>query len=494
MRLLAAFLLLTAALSAQVADQAEPRPNILLILGDNWSWPHAGAYGDRNARTPAFDRLAREGVLFDHAFNPAPSCSPCRASILTGRPIHMLGERASLWSGFPKDTPVFTQLLRTAGYAIGYSGKPWAPGDAKVSGWEENPVGPKFGSFEEFLGKTPGRQPFFFWLGNTDTATRAGKHPFLAQAQAAGLKAADMVVPAGLPDCEATRLDMLNYYGGVLSLDREIDRAYVALKAAGLLEKTLIICCSDNGWQLPRGLGNCYDRGSRVPFVVRWPAESLSRWRPAQTGLRSDAFISLGSLATTFLRCAGLEPPAEMSWMRGEIGTLAGRPRPTFDSAPAFREEDAVYIERERHADVRAGHLSYPMRAVRDKDWLYVRNLRPDRWPAGDPDVLFLHGRPFGDVDTTATKDFLLAHRDDALGRPYFDLIFGKRPAEELYDLKEDPEQLRNVAEDPAPRRREALLRLRANLDRWMRQTHDPRADPKYDKWDEYPYYGKAPK
>ena len=130
MRLAAIFcLLLVSALHAGAAD----RPNILLILGDNWRFPHAGILGDPHARTPAFDRIAQEGVLFTHAFNPAPSCSPCRSSLLTGRAVHELGERASLWSGFPQDTPVVTQLLREAGYAIGYQGKPWAPGNAEAS-------------------------------------------------------------------------------------------------------------------------------------------------------------------------------------------------------------------------------------------------------------------------------------------------------------------------------------------------------------------------
>ena len=117
------FVLLTGAASL-VAAAPEKRPNFLLILADNWAWPHAGILGDPMARTPAFDRIAREGIVFSNTFNPVPSCSPTRSCLLTGRIAHQLGERASLWSAFPRDTPVFTELLKQAGYEIGYSGKP----------------------------------------------------------------------------------------------------------------------------------------------------------------------------------------------------------------------------------------------------------------------------------------------------------------------------------------------------------------------------------
>jgi hypothetical protein len=148
-----------------------------------------------------------------------------------------------------------------------------------------------------------------------------------------------------------------------------------------------------------------------------------------------------------------------------------------------------VFIERERHADVRRDHLGYPVRAIRTRDFLYVRNLRPDRWPAGDPDVFFIHGRPFGDVDTTRVKDFLLAHREEPAVAGRFALIFWKRPAEELYDLRNDPHQIRNVA--GSAEFAVALDRLRKRVEEWMRETGDPRIDPAYEGWDGLRYYGK---
>ncbi len=459
-----------------IGGRAGERPNILFILGDNWRWPTAGVLGDAAARTPAFDRIAKEGMLFTHTFNPAPSCSPCRSSILTGRAIHELGERANLWSGFPKDTPVITQLLRDSGYALGYNSKPWAPGNYEASGWKENPVGPKFKDFGSFLAQRKANQPFFYWLGNTDTATRGGKLDFVDVAKQAGIDPAKLTVPPEVPDCPEARGDLMNYYGGIIKLDEEASRAIAALEQAGELENTVIVYTGDNGWQMPRGLANCYDKGSRVPLAIRWGKHLGS-------GRQSDAFVNLGDLAPTFLEFAGITPPAVMT-MRSLRPLLLGEPSPT--------ARDAVFIERERHADVRHDHQSYPMRAVRTKDFLYIRNMRPDRWPAGDPDLRFLHGRPYGDVDTCRTKDVLLAHLTDPTYARYISLVFGKRPAEELYDLRKDPDQVQNVATEATYG--EPLKDLRSRIDHWMQQTGDPRVNPAYDAFDAFPYYGKAPK
>jgi N-sulfoglucosamine sulfohydrolase len=413
--------------------------------------------------------------VFTHTFNPVPSCSPTRSCLLTGKTAHEIGERANLWSGFPKDTPVVTQLLRDAGYDVGYSGKGWSPGNHALSGWTENPVGPKHPSFASYHEKRDVTKPFFFWIGNIDTSTQGGKLPYLKEAKTR-LDISKLTVPPELPDCPEVRDDLLSYYGGVMKLDEEAARAIELLERAGELDNTVIIYTSDNGWQMPRGLANCYDSGSRVPLAIRW-GKKLAR------GSRIDAFVNVADLGPTFLELAGLSPPPEMS-MRSIKSLMLGKP-------DAF-QRDAVFMERERHANVRRDNQSYPIRAVRTRDFLYLRNLRPDRWPAGDPDVLFLHGRPYGDVDTTQVKDFLLAHQNDPAYARYLALIFGKRPAEELYDLRNDPHQLTNIA--ARPESANALKDLRARVDSWMKQTHDPRLDPNYDGWDHFPYHGKAPR
>ena len=151
---------------------------------------------------------------------------------------------------------------------------------------------------------------------------------------------------------------------------------------------------------------------------------------------------------------------------------------------------DMVFVERERHANVRKGDLSYPARAVRTKEFLYIRNLRPDRRPAGDPEMWKAVG-PFGDCDGSPSKEFLLGHRDESEFAKLFQLAFAKRPAEELYDLSKDPHQIVNVAD--RSEYAAAQKKLRASLDRWMTETKDPRATSDDDPWDRYPYYGSPP-
>jgi arylsulfatase A-like enzyme len=194
-----------------------------------------------------------------------------------------------------------------------------------------------------------------------------------------------------------------------------------------------------------------------------------------------DAFVSLTDLAPTLLQAAGLTPPEAMTG-RSLATLLRGEPEP---------DRTRVFIERERHANVRRGDLSYPVRAVRTADYLYVRNFRPDRWPAGDPEKYVAVG-PFGDIDGGPAKSLLLDRQGDSAIARYFQLATAKRPAEELYDLKKDPDQVENVAGQPA--HRDAQQRLRADLDRWMRDTDDPRATSDDDRWDGFPYYGAAAK
>jgi uncharacterized sulfatase len=446
------------------------RPNILLLFADDWGWPAAGAYGDRVVRTPSFDRIAREGALFRHAFSAAPSCTPSRASILTGRAVHALEEGGNLHSALPTKFAVYPDLLEKAGYTIGLTRKGWGPGDIKTVGRTRNPAGPQFATFNEFLAKVPAGQPFAFWFGSQDP-----HRPYtLGSGAKAGLRAADVVVPPHLPDMPEVRNDLLDYYAEVERFDREVGEILSTLESRQMLDSTLVVISGDNGMPFPRSKANVYDAGSRQPLAVRWPG----RVKPGRV---IDEFVVLTDLAPTFLEAAGLPVPVGIhgkSWLR----LLAG------ESEPA---RDRVFLERERHAHVRKGNLSYPVRAVRTADFLYIRNLRPDRWPAGDPETVFSVG-PFGDIDGGPTKDLLMSRRADPAIRRFFDLAMAKRPAEELYDLRTDPGQVVNVAGQPryAADQRE----LRASLDRWMKETGDPRATSDDDRWDGYPYFGAPAK
>jgi N-sulfoglucosamine sulfohydrolase len=241
------------------------------------------------------------------------------------------------------------------------------------------------------------------------------------------------------------------YAGEVQRFDRECGELLNLLRERGELDNTLVVMTSDNGWQMPRGLAGCYDLGVRVPLAMRWPGRVAG-------GRRKD-FVSLYDLAPTFLAAAGL--PVAGSMRHGQsLLRSTGRKR--------------MYLERERHANVRQGNLSYPVRGVRTAEYLYLHNLTPDRWPAGDPEYYWAVGE-YGDVDESPSKRYVMQARPE----PAFSLCFGKRPAEELYHLPTDPGQIRNVAGEA--RHGKALRELRADVERWRRETGDNRPATAWD-------------
>ena len=453
---------------AQATSARPSRPNILIAVADDWSWPHAGAYGDRTVATPTFDRVAKEGARFTHAFTMAPSCTPSRAALLTGQASHRLAEGGNLHGFLPARFAVYPDLLEAAGYFVGFTRKGWGPGRVEPGGRTRNPAGPQFAGFDEFMKQRPAGRPFSFWFGSQDPHRPYDKGSGLK----AGLKLESVVVPPFLPDTPEVRSDLLDYYLEVQRFDREVGEILDKLAAAGELDNTLVVVTSDNGMPFPRGKANVYDAGVHMPLAVRWPGRVTG-------GRVIDAFVSHMDLAPTFLEAAGLRPP----------GSMTGRSLWPLLRDERVAEREQVFVERERHANVRPGDLSYPMRAVRTRDFLYIRNFRPDRWPAGDPEKYVAVG-PFGDIDDGPTKQLLLSrHAADEVITPFFELATAKRPAEELYDLRGDPWQVVNVAGRPEHARVQKTLR--EALDRWMRQTGDPRAKSGADPWDRYPYYGQ---
>lgn len=466
---LAVFLLLASiVVFSQFAHAApEDRPNIVFVLADDWSWPHAGVYGDRTIHTPNFDRVARDGMLFRYCFSAAPSCTPSRAAMLTGQYPHRLKEGGNLWGTLPKQFPVYPDLLEKAGYHVGLWGKGWGPGDFRPGGYTQNPAGKPYRGFAQFLKSVPEGKPFCFWFGSHQP-----HRPYKqGSGAAAGLKIDSVCVPPMWPDVPAVRNDILDYYESAQQFDAQLGEVLKLLEASGKLHNTLVLVSGDNGWPFPRGKCNLYDAGTRQPLAVMWPAKI----RPGQT---CDDFINMMDFAPTFLEAAGVKPPAEMTG-RSFLGLLTGAEKPG--------SRNTVFVERERHADVRKGDLGYPMRAIRTREWLYIRNFKPDRWPAGDPQRWVSVG-PFGDVDNGPTKQFILDHRDDPKDAKFFELSFAKRPAEELYDVHSDPDDLHNLAANPA--HATALQQMRAQVDHWMNETADPMSADGDDPFDHYAYYG----
>jgi len=488
------------------------RPNIFFFFADDWG-RYASVYDffKPNAafRTPVFDRFAREGVRFNNAHVTSPSCTPCRSSLLSGQYFYRTGRGAILQGAVwdPK-IPSYPLLLEKAGYHIGFTYKAWSPGtpvDApyggkarqyasagrRFCGFSQNATrmvnagktpeeaktelcaeGMK--NFETFLADRKPGQPFCYWFGPTNTHRKwtkgSGKDLW-------GLDPDELTgrMPAFLPDVHEVRRDMCDYLGEVLALDRMLGLFLAKLDAIGERDNTLIVVSGDHGIPgFPRGKCNLYNLGTEVALFAQWPGG-------APTGRVVDDFVNLMDLAPTFLEAAGEGVPDCMTG-RSIVPLLVSAQSGTIDPT-----RDHVITGRERHvAKARAGNLPYPQRSIRTRDFLYIRNFAPERWPMGTPTGM---GDPaqepsfekleqntfaaFGDLDASPTKAWMVKHRRDPQWRKHWQLGFEKRPAEELYDLRRDTDYLHNVADDPAYA--ETRKKLSQRLMDTLKATGDPR-------------------
>ena len=448
-----------------VAQTEQQRPNILFCIADDWGWPHASAYAnDSVVETPAFDRIAKEGILFENAFVSAPSCTASRNAILTGQYHWRLGKGANLHSVLDTKFETYPHLLAKAGYFTGHWRKSWGPGS--VNNWLStkygHPAGKKFGSFDAFLKQWPGDKPFCFWLGAFDPhrGYKAGT------GAARGMDLAKINLFPHFPDSNVIRSDVADYYFEVERFDRDVNSAIVLLESMDLLDNTLVVVTGDHGMPFPRCKANLYDSGVRVPMAVRWPNR-------VQPNRRLTDFVSTTDLAPTFLEAAGVPVPSSMtgtSWL------------PIFESnknrgrAVEFRNQ--VVFGKERHVPCqeKGDEGGTPMRAIRTDDFLLIRNYRPDRWPAGTPNFEKAHIPScwLGDCDNGPTKTYMVEHRaKDEEHRQKWDLAFAKRPEFELYEIKKDPGQINNVAQES--RYEKSRIALWEKLRQTLVSTGDPR-------------------
>ncbi len=467
------------------------RPNFLFVIADDWSYPHAGAYGDASVKTPHFDRVAREGVLFTHSFCASPSCTPSRSTVLSGRQLYRAGEAGVLFGSIPKYLSLFPHALEDAGYFVGFTGKGWGPGKADALGMDRSPTGKPFqekahvgeirkginprdyaSCFGDFLDARPKGQPFFFWLGASEP------HRIYQEGagRTLGKKLTDAKVPLCWPNVEAIQSDILDYYAEVEWLDEQLGKALARLEKAGELDNTIIVVTSDNGMPFPRAKANLYDWGTRMPLAIRWGSGSAP-------GRVVHDFVSHIDFAPTFMEAAGL-PPLPGATGRSLLPLLKSGKQGIVDEA-----RDHVVTAFERHTLCRPGNATYPMRALRTRGYLYIRNFEPDRWPTGGPDFISVIKQPHGDVDGSPTKSFLLDSKNRAAYPELYELNFGKRPAEELYDIRNDPDNVRNLAGRESMRA--VLSRHRDMLDSILRGEGDPRVEG-LDPWQAYEWHGAS--
>ena len=509
---------------------AAERPNILFVFADDWG-RYASAYGvaephglNTIVQTPNFDRVAANGVLFTHAFVNSPSCTPCRSSLLSGQYFWRTGLGAILQGAvWDLSIPAFPLLLQESGYRIGHSAKVWSPGtpaNAPIGAARTafNKHGSQFNKFSQhvFAAEDPDRkqqelldevrsnfqdflktrtkdEPFLYWWGPTNTHR--------TWIQGSGLKRWGIdpeslagKLPKWLPDVPAVREDVADYLGEVQAVDAGLGVLLNELETTGQLANTLIIVSGDHGMPgVPHGKCNLYDSGAAVSLAVSWPGQI-----PA--GRVVDDFVSLPDLAPTLLDAGDVAVPDAMT-ARSLMPILRASGNGQIDAT-----RDHVVIGRERHvASARTDFLPYPQRAIRTAEFLYVRNFKPDRWPMGMAPGFGLPEGPmpsakdldastfaaFGDMDASPTKTWLLTDGlSDPEYRRFIEMEFARRPEEELYDLKNDPDQIHNVASQPEFA--EARKNLSDRLLTILKDSGDPRVTGDGSKFDSPPYSDPA--
>jgi len=450
---------------------AQSRPNILFLLADDFSYPYTSVYGDKIVKTPNIERLAKKGITFTNAYAASPSCTPSRAGMLTGKYPHKLGEGVNLVGKLDISIPTFTQILRNEGYFVGFERKGWGPGDYTKMGYSENPAGKEI-ALKQLLEEIKKDQPFFFWFGTNDP------HRFFpfGAGKRNGIDPDKINVPGFLPNTDEIRNDLADYFHLIERFDKEVGELIEMLEKSGKLDNTIIVLTSDNGMPFPHAKANLYDHGTHVPLIVSYSGNQFLKNNV------NTSFINLIDLMPSFLDMAEVKNQPMVDGI-SIVPIMKGLKK-------SNREE--VYLERERHCLCRIdeGMLAgYPMRALRDHEFLYIKNFRPNRSPAGDESI---PGTPsvYGDVDGGPSKALLIDNKDDVALKYYFDLSFGKRPGEELYDIKNDPFQLKNLAGNSAYQ--DILKKMNNKLLGWMEKENDPRKNGGGDQIDRFKGTTKA--
>ncbi len=423
-----------------LAGCATPKPsvgftsprNVVVFIADDLGAGDLGCYGHPVVRTPNIDRIAREGIRFDRAFLTTSSCSPSRASILTGRYPHNTGAQ-DLHMALPAGQKSVARYLRAAGWHTMAAGK-WHLGAAEKSHWDRiEECGGKdtAGAATRLLSERPKDKRFFFWVASVDP------HRPYGEDLPAPHDPSKVVLPPYLPDHPLIRKEMTQYYGEIERLDRHVGEILAELERQGELDRTFIVFLSDNGMPFPRAKTTLYDSGIRTPLLMRCP--SL-----IERGTVSKELVSSVDLAPTILDLAGVV--ADSMQGKSIVDQL-------LEPEAAVRE--AVFAEANWH------DFDQFTRAVRTPRFLLVRNYYWDKplWNSVDS------------IHSETWKGMMELKQAGKLTPAQAFLFRETRPLEEFYDLREDPHSLRSVVDDP--KYREPLASVRIMLDNWRVETED---------------------
>lgn len=468
-------------------SQEVKKPNILFAISDDQSFPHAGAYGCSWVKTPAFDRVAENGILFTNCYTPNAKCAPSRSILITGRNSWQLEAAGNHVSIFPKKfKSVFEAFEESATYFTGYTGKGVEPVDSQGrlltgKGYNsvavKNPLGKQISktdyaaNFEQFIMEKPNDKPFLFWFGCFE--------PHRAYDYGIGIekgnKQTDEIdkVPGFWPDNDVVRTDMLDYAFEIEYFDKHLGRMLAHLEEIGELNNTVVIITSDNGMPFPRCKGIQYEYSNHLPLAIMWP-DGLKN-----PGRVVTDYVNFTDMAPTFLDLAGFEN-AESVGMQPVQGESLLSIMKSEKSGRVNPERDFVLLGQERHDVGRPNDVGYPVRSVLREGILYIHNFEPGRWPMCNPETGYLN------TDGSPTKTAILEMRRNGESTHYWDLCFAKNDSEELYNVKEDPECLNNLIN--LPEYASTILELRELLFSELKAQNDPRMFGNGAIFDSYPY------
>ncbi len=418
------------------------QPNILWVFGEDIS-PWMPIYGDSTVVTPNIDFLAANGVTYTNCFSTCPVSSPCRSALATGMMQtsigmhnHRTGRTDKVIAKLPEGIGVLPVMMREAGFHTFNSGKD----DFNWNyDWNDYWSGPY--TQVKFFGKT----------GVGSWNDREEGQPFFGEIELYGGKNRNKVktpvdisrvkVPPYYPEGDFMRKQLATHYNQILLTDDEIGALIEQMKKDGVYENTIIIFLSDNGYQTLRDKQFLYDGGIKMPFIISAPGNHklLERYG-LEIGSRYDGMVSLLDVTATSLAMANIKIPEYME-SRNLLDKDYDR-----EWIVAARDRCDFTIDR--------------IRAIRDRNYKYIRNFMTDR-PLMQPQYR---------DKSKAYKEFMKIWRSGEV--PFADeWLSDERPAEELYDIVNDPHEIHNLADDPAYSVTLALMRSR--LDGWIEETDD---------------------
>lgn len=430
------------AIRAQESKIQEKRPNIIWISAEDLS-PRLGCYGDKLAKTPNIDNLAKQGVKYTSVFTTAAICAPCRSGIITGMYQTSIGCMHMRTTSYRRsvDNPIeftavpqhyvkaFTENLRAAGYYCTNNAKTdyqFAQDPVPESIWDD------CGKTAHYKNRIDKNQPFFS-VFNFEI-THESKNWDLTAVKTDPKK---VVVPPYYPDNDLVRLNIAKFYDNIAKLDEKVGQLLDELEKTGQVENTIVFFWGDHGDGLPRSKRWLYDSGLKIPLIIKWPGM-------LKQGIENNDLISSIDFGPTVLSMAGVPIPSHMQG-RAFAGNQKSEPR------------NYVYAARDRVDE------SYDMiRSVRSKDYLYVRNFYPNVsyniW------VPYLNKMPI-------MKEMHRLKAEGKLTENQRGWMADVRQPEELYDVKADPFQLNNLATKPEFRSK--LIEFRELQDKWTLETKD---------------------